>query len=380
MDRVERAYLVRLLQEDTPLYGLARVVAGYVLLDRAGLAGLLSRVDGDTPWGPADLRARLSRSLSPAQRQADADLRRLAIRRSTRPGLERMLRAALPAGTAYLNTGHSNLTDRVLRAVRSVPGGRIAVLIHDTIPLDLPEMQREGTVARFRAMFDRVLRQADLIICNSEQTRRDVMRHGGAAAGGPDVVVAHLGVEPPRPDAGAVPADLPTGGAYFIAVGTIEPRKNHALLLDLWAEMGPAAPPLLICGARGWRNEDVFARLDSLPPDGPVRELSDLTDGAISALVTGARALLQPSIAEGFGLPPVEAAALGTPVVCVDLHVYREILGDIPVYLPVTDRLSWRKTINNLTEADGRTTGTGMRNGYVPPRWEEHFNVVLKMT
>ncbi|WP_375687447.1 glycosyltransferase family 4 protein [Pseudooceanicola sp. LIPI14-2-Ac024] len=327
--------------------------------------------------------AGLGRRLTPMQRRADADLRRLGFAHSSRIGLRWMLRRLMPEGTAYLNIGHSNLSRRVLRAARDIPGGRIAVFIHDTIPLDFPEFQREGTPARFRHALRRVGRYADLLIFNSARTEGDVRRVMARWNLRAEGVVAHLGVDVPRPDPAALPAGLPTDAPYYVVTGTIEPRKNIRLLLDVWDDLAAAGGPvpgLMICGARGWRNEDVFARLDALPPDGPVRECPDLGDPALAALIRGARALLQPSLAEGFGLPPVEAAALETPVVCSDLPVFHEILGDIPVYLNPQDRVSWAAEIKALTEKDGRETGNGVRRGYVPPSWQDHFNIVLRMT
>jgi glycosyltransferase involved in cell wall biosynthesis len=163
-------------------------------------------------------------------------------------------------------------------------------------------------------------------------------------------------------------------------VGTIEPRKNHGFLLDVWAALvrdgaGPM-PQLLICGTRGWLNAEVFARLDGDPMMGrDVFEVSGLDDAQLALVMTGARALLFPSRAEGFGLPAAEAVAMGVPAICNDLPVYREILGDNPVYAGVDDIYPWHKKITDIV-ADGEARRNCKAGGV--PTWDGHFNTVLK--
>ncbi|WP_146590486.1 glycosyltransferase family 4 protein [Puniceibacterium confluentis] len=369
VDRVEFAYLEHLLTVPEPLYGLVRTSLGYLLLDFSGCAAVHERVAQGT-WGPVDLPRRLHGG-NTGRRQGEADARRLAIARCLPPGLGRMLRRHLPERTHYLNTGHSNLTARVLRAVRQVSGMRIGVLVHDTIPLDFPQYQRAGTARKFAGFLQRLVQNADVVICNSAQTRGDVLRHAARWQAAPSCVVAHLGV--PLPVPGVAP-EGPWEAPYFVALGTIEPRKNHALLLDLWDEMGATAPHLVILGARGWENHDVFARLDRASPR--VHELSGLQDGAVFALLAQSAGLLFPSHAEGYGLPPVEAAALGVPVICSDLAVCREVLGNIPIYAKVTDRYLWRQSIIAL--AKSQQTDKKQALEFVPPDWQTHFNIVLR--
>ncbi|MEO0667672.1 MAG: glycosyltransferase family 1 protein [Pseudomonadota bacterium] len=349
MDRVEQAYVQHLLADAVPVFGLIRTRYGYLLLDRAGLRALAGGV-----------------GLS--------GLRRLALGRVPPPLLGWMLRRYVPRGAAYLNVGHSNLTERVLRTLKSALGAHVAVMIHDVIPLEYPEYQRDGTVARFAAMLARVGRYADLVICNSADTQARLAAH---LPDTPPSIVAHLGTEAPVP----APQDIPDGTVpqrpYFVCVGTIEPRKNHALLLDLWEEMGPDAPGLIIAGNRGWKNEDVFARLNALPADGPVRVAHGLSDGAIAALMAGSCGLLFPTHAEGFGLPAIEAAALGVPIVANDLPVFREVLGNIPIYAKVTDRYLWKKKIEALAKNGPKPAPDRQ---FHPPTWDTHFKTVLRLT
>lgn len=387
IDRVEQAYLDHLLSLPAPLFLLCRTATGYVLLDRQGALALASRLAGAVAWGGPDLAGFLSRKLSAPRRRAEADLRRLSVARARRGRLARLLRTHLPEGTAYLNVGHSNLHPEVFEAWRALPGARVGVLVHDTIPLDYPGFQRPGTPARFEAMLRRVGASADLAIYNSEATRTASETWFARWGRVPPGVVAHLGVVPAPPDQAALPPGLSLPRPYFLALGTIEPRKNHALLLDVWQALSAELPPedlpgLVIVGSRGWKNEEVFRRLDALSPKAGIVELSNLSDGAVTALIDGAAALLFPSRAEGYGLPPMEAAARGTPTICANLPVYREILGDYPVYADPDDVYFWKQSIRNLAESmQAGQSGEGTRR--VPPDlpdWSSHFGVVLART
>ncbi|QUJ76138.1 glycosyltransferase family 4 protein [Sulfitobacter albidus] len=377
VDRVELAYLQELLQGDVALWGMARTPLGYVLLDRTGLAQFAAAVTGARPFGPPDLLSRLSRRQHPTVRAAQSDLRRWAVARCMPRGLARMLVRHLPEGTAYLNLGHSNLTERVFEAVRAVAQARITVFIHDIIPLTHPQFQRPGTVAPFEAKLARVQRYADLILYNSDDTRRQTeawMQQRGTVPAG---IVAHLGTIVVEPDPSALPARLRFDRPYFVCVGTIEPRKNHALLLDIWEALGDRAPPLVIAGSRGWNNAGVFARLDALPEGAPVHEAAGLSDAALAALVQGAHALLFPSHAEGFGLPAIEAMTLGTPVLCSNIATFGEILGDKAVY---TDPLDWQLWQSRVVDWSKRSRETLRVTDFDAPTWDAHFKIALSFT
>ncbi|MBC7154775.1 MAG: glycosyltransferase family 4 protein [Rhodobacteraceae bacterium] len=381
IDRVERAYLRRLVEPGPPLFGLVRTALGFVLLDRGGVLALRDRLDGVQPWGAADLPGRITRRDAPARGRAEADLRRLARARCLPSGLAGMLRRHLPPGTAYLNVGHSNLSQPVLAAIRSVPGARIAVMVHDVIPLDHPQFSRPDTPVKFARLLRAVGGMADLVIYNSADSAAAAETHLGGWGRVPPAIVAHLGVDTAGPDVRAIPAFLPLDRPFFVTLGTIEPRKNHALLLDLWEGFHsdlPVAgiPRLFILGARGWSNDAVFRRLDALPfRDDTLFEVAALPDAGVAALMQGAHGLLFPSLAEGFGLPPLEAACFGTPVVCADLPVYRETLGDYPVYVAGMDRYLWAKSVRDLARCRQRHSGA-----FCKPEWSDHFNRVLSRT
>lgn len=382
VDRVELAYLRNLTGRPEPLFAIARTTLGYVLLSDDGIAAITQRIASKQPWGTADRWSKLARRKSVSVRQAESDLRRFAMGTCRPRGLPTLLARHLPAGSAYLNVGHSNLTDRMFQAIKNGMGGQIAVLIHDTIPLDEPQYQRFGTPDRFGAMLRRVQAHADLVIYNSHHSRARAEFHLAKTGSISDCLVSHLGVDVPSPDSTQVPSSLVVDAPYFVTLGTIEPRKGHDLLLDVWDDLAKETPVpgLIICGSRGWENKLVFDRLDRLPPTGPIREVSGLSDAAIAALMVKSCGVLCPSRAEGFGLPPMEAAALGVPVICNDLPVYREILGDIPVYVSETDRYQWGSSIKRLAKRGKGGISAISEHDFVPPTWQDHFNIVLRST
>lgn len=369
IDRVEHAYLDRFLADDVPCFGLMRTAFGYLLLDRAGLTGFRDGVDAAEQ---VDLLSRLPLRRKAALTQAESHARHLSKARCLPFGLHRMLHRHLGQGFAYFNVGHSNLTKRVLGAVRQATG-EIHVLVHDVIPLEHPQWQRSGTVDPFAQRMARVAQMADRVIFNSDDTRRRAENWMRAKGRVPPSVVAHLGVTV----ACAATTNVRPHRPYFMALGTIEPRKNHAFLLDVWDRMGPDAPGLLICGARGWENADVFARLDALPPNGPIREENGLGDGAISTLIQGASGVLFPTLAEGFGLPPLEARAQGARVLCNDLTVLREVLGPHATFLSVSEPKNWVRTLKNWEKSPSDAQPLPR---FDPPTWDEHFKTVLRLT
>jgi glycosyltransferase involved in cell wall biosynthesis len=169
----------------------------------------------------------------------------------------------------------------------------------------------------------------------------------------------------------------------FVALGTIEARKNHRMLLDIWSRLvdrlGDEAPNLVIIGQRGWEADDVFELLDR--PErfrGKVTELGRCSDEEIAQHLSNARALLFPSLAEGYGLPLVEALAEATPVIASNLSVFHEIGGNIPLFLQPTDAAAWERAILDfsLPDSDSRRTQIAKMNGYRAPDWKSHFDRV----
>ncbi|MFC3173259.1 glycosyltransferase family 4 protein [Novosphingobium bradum] len=320
-----------------------------------------------------------------APRESD---RVFALIRNGGPGFRRGLASLLPivlatsaarangADAIYLNIGHTGLEEPGLADWVERCSLRAVFLVHDLIPITHPEFCRAGEGERHVARMCNVLTCAAGIIGNSRATLDDL--EAFAAAEG-------MAVPPYLPawiSGNDVPRVAPAAGMdrpYFIVVGTIEGRKNHVLLLQLWRSlierMGNAAPRLLVVGQRGWEAELAHALLDRNPLlKGHVRELGNVEDAELARLIAGARALLMPSFAEGFGLPIVEALQLGTPVICSDLPAFREIAGDIPLFLDPLDGKGWeRAVLSFLDDCAERERQLRLMRDYRGPDWEGHF-------
>jgi glycosyltransferase involved in cell wall biosynthesis len=378
IDRVEAAYLDHFLTLLTPVYGLIRSKLGFLLLDRQGLAGFQQLLPiKDLP--DADLLSRITRRNDPQLARAETAVRKLAIARISPWRLSQALRRKMPNGFAYFNTGHANLGPKTLTAIKSA-GGRVGVLVHDTIPLDHPEFTRPDTIGSFAAKMATVAAKADLVIHTARITRTLTEAHFARLGRIPQGVVAPLGLTPLTPRATA-----PRPHPYFVTLGTIEPRKNHGFLLDLWQEMHrcqPAdqIPHLLILGRRGWSNREVFQRLDTLPFMGKtVFEMPDLPDGDVAHLLAQSCGLLFPSHVEGYGLPPLEAQSLGVTVIVPPLPIYRETLGNYPVYAGLDDSYSWIETIMRLKDGHKgeRVSAQNVGGQADLAQWDQHFKIVL---
>ena len=264
----------------------------------------------------------------------------------------RLARRLLAAGpeAVYLHTSHSQLERAALP--RWLAGAQVqpVFFLHDVIPIDTPEFCRPGEDARHRLRIAAMARHARLVLVNSQATadaaRLCMEREGWRI---PPFAVVPLGVE----ECFRRGAELPVPRAphpYFIVVGTIEPRKNLAFLLAVWRRlverMGAAAPRLVVVGRRGWENESVLDYLERSHLIAPfVIEVSDLGDAGLASVMAGARALLAPSMSEGFSLPVAEALTLGVPVVASDIAVHREIGQGMARLIDPLDGPGWLRAI-----------------------------------
>lgn len=258
-------------------------------------------------------------------------------------------------------------------------GGYVASIFYDLIPLTHPQFCHLSLVNAFRHWIDSSTRWVDLYICISRTAELDLqnfLNEANSPGGGAcraNTGYFHLGSDldlmqfdkPPSPQLIKVAAlDAPV----FLVVGTIEPRKNLSYLLDAFATIWVEAPQtrLVIVGHNIVRSEDLIKRIYDHPKYGTgLFWLRDAGDNDLEYLYQRATALVFPSLAEGFGLPIVEAMQRGLPVICSDIPVFREIADGRAVFIDPFDPGSLADTIRkHLKDQPPRTV--------LPwPSWQE---------
>jgi glycosyltransferase involved in cell wall biosynthesis len=285
----------------------------------------------------------------------------------------------------YVNTSHGRLfRSTVARWLASRTAGGV-FFVHDLIPIEHPEFNRPGEAERHRRRLRLIATHARLVIVNSQATCESLLRwlHEQRLPQ-PPITVIPLGVADAFARHQRTTILTPTL-PYFVVVGTIEPRKNHALLLHLWRRLVQSGsgdvPRLLVIGRRGWENETVFNLLDRTPALQPwVMEASGLNDEEIGQLIRGARALLAPSFAEGYGLPVTEAIASGTPVIASDLPAHREIGSPWIEILDPLDGAAWIDAIRNYArpQSPRYTEARARLAGYSAVSWQGHAAAAIE--
>lgn len=268
---------------------------------------------------------------------------------SVRPG--RSAAKSVPFNAIYMNLGQLALAvPMFFKWLQNRPDVTCAMMIHDTIPLDHPELVKPGSVAHHARMVRTAAAHADCLIFSTAFARASVNKALAGLQHSPlPSIVRSLPVTSAFADAQDSLPEL-AGKHYFVVVSTIEPRKNFALLLNVWrqliAEMGNQAPYLVIVGAPGLDAERILAPVaDSSGLRERVLHVSGLSSPALARLVLGCAALLSPSFAEGFGLPLLEGIAMGVPTIASDIPSHREIAHSTTRLLGVDDHAGWRRAI-----------------------------------
>jgi alpha-1,3-rhamnosyl/mannosyltransferase len=232
------------------------------------------------------------------------------------------------------------------------------VTVHDLSVILHPEWHPADRVRDHERRFRGALAGVRHILADTHTVRDEIITHLGVA---PERVTAvHLGVGPEYFAAGPdsaerVRSELGLPANYLLFVGTIEPRKNVMTLLrayyDLPKELRRRCP-LVLAGGWGWKAADVaeFVRIEG--EDKGVLHLGYTDDRHLPGLYAGARALIYPSLYEGFGLPPLEMLAAGGVVISSTAAALREVLGAQARFVEPFDVAGWRDALSRTITDD----------------------------
>jgi glycosyltransferase involved in cell wall biosynthesis len=225
-------------------------------------------------------------------------------------------------------------------------GGRNIVCLYDILPLIYPAAFPPALTQRFEEWLSRIVLPSDGVIADSRaaaESLRDYLAAKGRTKHGLPLGWWRLGADFSGAAAGEASErakSIAGGKPYFLSVGTIEPRKGYPVALDaldkLWGEGVDAT--YVIVGGKGWGMRQFERRVKHHPEfNKRLFWLDRAGDADLALLYRNARALVLASVAEGFGLPIVEAANYGAPVIATDIGVFREVAGDSARYFRLLD-------------------------------------------
>lgn len=233
--------------------------------------------------------------------------------------------------------------------------GPTVITVHDLSWIRYPETHPVERVRAMNRYFEAGLRQASAIITDAQSVKRELLDTFGLATD--FVTPIPLGVDAmfsPQSAAQTQSAREKHGlehGRYFLAVGTLEPRKNLTTALRAYSQL-PAdlrsQYPLVLIGMKGWHTTALERQMTPLVQAGQVRQLGYVSRSDLVLLMAAARALVYPSIYEGFGLPPLEAMACGTPVICSNASSLPEVVGDAGIMVDAMDDLALSDAMHHL--------------------------------
>ena len=296
-------------------------------------------------------------------------------------------------GALYINTSHTDFDLPAHHRWVEECNLRAVYFLHDLIPLTHPRLTNAHAVKRHLGRVRGAIWHGAGVIVNTRATEtelRSFAKKRGLDV--PPVVVAPLAggrvCELPCDDVGEVVSALDVtvntaaAAPYFVALGTIERRKNYRMLLRVWSELvksfGKDCPKLVIIGQEGREAREIFDAYYAKPDlEEVVTFRTNATDAEAGRLIKGARALLMPSHAEGYGLPVIEALQMGVPVIASDIPSFREIGQGIAFLLDINDEAGWRRAIGRFAFADEeRDRQLEMMGRFVPPTWTSHFAIL----
>lgn len=267
-------------------------------------------------------------------------------------------------------------TDHLLPPLKRA---RSVFTIHDLIFQFFPEYHLPLNRWYLGLTLPKFMQRADAIIAVSECTRRDASQRMNIPA--EKIRVIYEGVHPSfRPIADRatlerVRATYRLPANFILFFSTIEPRKNLITLFDAYAALlkqNTDVPPLVVAGRKGWLYQETLQRAQTLGIGARVQWADWIAGDDVPALLNLADVFVYPSLYEGFGLPPLEALACGTPVICSNASSLPEVVGDAGILFEPRDTAALTRALARVLTDDAlRQTlrAKGLRQA-APFTWE----------
>lgn len=274
-------------------------------------------------------------------------------RRVVTPPHHRWEQLLLPLELASLNADVLHFPDFIPLFRRRTS---TVITVHDLAFLHYPEIL-DAAAARYYGQIGAAVERADAIIAVSHSTRNDLIRL--LDVDHTKITVIHEAAAPHFQPMG-LPADarrtinghVLEAGTFALFVGTIEPRKNLLTLLRalrvLLDRDDGAGPLLVIAGARGWLDDDVFTEIKQLRLDDAVRFVGSASRSDLNWLYNACRMYLHPELYSGFGLPVLEAMQCGAPAIVADTSSLPEVAGDAALLVPPLATDAWATAWDSL--------------------------------
>ena len=236
--------------------------------------------------------------------------------------------------------------------------GRSVVAIHDMSHVRFPQFAEERNLRYLNGRLADSARRADAIITISHFSAGEISEVLGIGRDRIFPIYPGISEDFKPPDPGSVATRLPALGIsqpYLLTVGTLEPRKNIPMLIEIFEKMDTFKGMLVIAGMPGWKTEPILQRIRQSPRADEIMWLRYVDHADLLALYNGAKAFATTSFYEGFGFTPLEAMACGAPVVSATAGSLREALGEGAVLIDDYDPDRWVEALNRLlTEPDAR--------------------------
>lgn len=256
-------------------------------------------------------------------------------------------------------------------------GAARVVTVHDLTCVHLPEMCTRDTL-QVPGLLRRAIADGAWVHTVSNSVATDVIDTFGAD---PDRVVTVPNGAPAQRDEATIARlarrgrDLAGADRYLAFVGTLEPRKDIPSLIDAFGLLAAGHPDLrlVLAGPDGWGASEVTARIDASPHRDRIVRTGWVDDGDRDALLAGAAVFAYPSRLEGFGLPPLEAAAVDTPVVATRVGALPEVLIDAASWCEPADARSLADAISAVLDDEDRAASliTAGRRRVADHSWDD---------